>query len=142
MGRMRLTERLRSVYDLSEKRPVGRQSNRLITIFHPRDGKSPLARLALAPWRPLRIRLTTSLGHRLGGSLDGTSGEISYIFSLCFAVLLKQLRRLYTGGFIFQVPPVSDYSTCCTNPVRTRSVHQPCLRVRCTDHPLTRLVHL
>src|SRR6266568_96142 len=25
-------------------------SNRPITIFHPRDGKSPLARLPLAPW--------------------------------------------------------------------------------------------
>ena len=29
-------------------------------------------------------------------------------FLLCFTVLLKQLRRLCTGGFIFQVPPVSD----------------------------------
>ena len=28
---------------------------------------------------------------------------------LCFTALLKQLRRLYTGGFIFQVLPVSDY---------------------------------
>ena len=36
-------------------------------------------------------------------------GFISYIFPLCFTVLLKQLRRLYTGGFIFQIPPVSDY---------------------------------
>ena len=36
-------------------------------------------------------------------------GFISYIFFLCFTVLLKQLRRLYTGGFIFQIPPVSDY---------------------------------
>ena len=34
---------------------------------------------------------------------------ISYIFPLYFTVLLKQLQRLYTGGFIFQVPPVSDY---------------------------------
>ena len=32
---------------------------------------------------------------------------ISYIFPPYFTVLLKQLRRLYTSGFIFQVPPVS-----------------------------------
>ena len=50
---------------------------------------------------------------------------ISYVFPSCFTVLLKQLRRLYIGGFIFQVPPVSDYSTCCTNRVFTRLVHQP-----------------
>src|SRR5436853_3862146 len=36
---------------------------------------------------------------------------ISYIFFLYFTALLKQLRRLYIGGFIFQVPPVSNYST-------------------------------
>ena len=32
-------------------------------------------------------------------------------FLLCFTVLLKLLQRLYTGGFIFQVPPVSNYIT-------------------------------
>ena len=39
-------------------------------------------------------------------------------------VLLKQLRRPYTGGFIFQVPPVSDYIALYER-VFTRSVHQP-----------------
>jgi hypothetical protein len=75
-------------------------------------------------------------------------GFISYIFLLYFMVLLKQLRRLYTGGFIFQVPPVYNYSTCFTKRVLTRLVHQvrvyafgTCLRVRCTNHPLTRLAH-
>ena len=68
-------------------------------------------------------------------------------FPLCFVVLLKQLRRLYTGGFIFQVPPVYNYSTCCTNHVLTRSVHQvrvyafsaltTRLRVWCTYKALT-----
>jgi len=50
-------------------------------------------------------------------------------------VLLKQLQRLYTSGFIFQVPPVYDYSTCCTNRVPTRSVHQP-LFTRSVHQPL------
>ena len=45
-------------------------------------------------------------------------------FPLYFMVLLKQLQRLYTGGFIFQVPPVYNYSTCCTNRVLTRLIHQ------------------
>jgi hypothetical protein len=68
-------------------------------------------------------------------------------FPLCFMVLLKQLRRLYTGGFIFQVPPVYNYSTYCTNRVLTRSVHQvrvyafsaltTRLRVWCTYKALT-----
>ena len=54
-----------------------------------------------------------SLKHCLEGSTEGTSGGISYVF-LCFivfiscvfllyfTVLLKQLRRLYTGGSIFK----------------------------------------
>ena len=68
-------------------------------------------------------------------------GFISYVFHLCFTVLLKQLRRLYTGGFIFQVPPVSDYSTCCINAYLRVSTPSTCLRVRCTNYLLTRLVH-
>ena len=66
-----------------------------------------------------------SLKYRLEGSPKGTLGGISYVFLLCFTVLLKQLWRLYTSGFIFQVPPVYNYSTCRTNHVFTCSVHQP-----------------
>jgi len=76
------------------------------------------------------------LEHHLKGSLEGTLGGISYtfplcfmvlflcisvfydfipyIFLLCFMVLLKQLWRLYTGGPIFQVPPVYNYSNYYT----------------------------
>ena len=63
-----------------------------------------------------------SLEQCLEGSPEGTLGGISYIFPLYFTVLLKQLRRLYTGGFIFQVPPVYNYSTYYTNRVFTRLV--------------------
>src|SRR6202041_484378 len=62
---------------------------------------------------------------------------ISYVFLLYFIVLLKQLRRLYTSGFIFQVPPVSNYITCRTNRVPTRSVRQ--VRVYAFGAPTTRL---
>jgi hypothetical protein len=45
-------------------------------------------------------------------------------FLTSFMVLLRQLRRLYASGSIFQVPPVYNYSTCRTNRVPTRSVRQ------------------
>src|ERR1700733_12310155 len=64
-------------------------------------------------------------------------GRFPMYFPLCFIVLLKQLRRLYIGGFIFQIPPVYNYSTCCTNRVLTRSVHQ--VRVYAFGAPTTRL---
>ena len=50
---------------------------------------------------------------------------ISYVFLLYFSVLLKQLQRLYIGSFIFQVPPVYNYSTCCTNCIFIYLVYQP-----------------
>ena len=71
------------------------------------------------------------------GNPEGTSGGIPYIFPLCFMVLLKQLQRLYISGFIFQVPPVYDYSTYCTNRVPTRLVHR--IRVYAFGAPTTRL---
>ena len=41
-------------------------------------------------------------------------------FLTSFMVLLRQLRRLYISGSIFQVPLVYNYSTYCTNRVLTR----------------------
>jgi hypothetical protein len=58
-------------------------------------------------------------------------------FLMCFIVLLRQLRRLYTSGFIFQVPPVYNYSTCHTKRVLTRSVRR--VRVNAFGAPTTRL---
>jgi len=58
-------------------------------------------------------------------------------FLICFIVLLRQLRRLYISGFIFQVPPVYNYSTYRTNRVLTRSVRQ--VRVYAFGVPTTRL---
>ena len=45
-------------------------------------------------------------------------------FLLYFIVLLRQLQRLYISGFIFQVPPVYNYSTCYTDHMLTRLIHQ------------------
>jgi hypothetical protein len=58
-------------------------------------------------------------------------------FLTSFMVLLRQLRRLYASGSIFQVPPVYNYSTCCTNRVPTRLVHR--VRVYAFCAPTTRL---
>ena len=41
------------------------------------------------------------LKYHLEGSLENTLGGISYVFPLYFTVLLKQLQRLYLGGFTF-----------------------------------------
>ena len=66
-------------------------------------------------------------------------------FLISFTVLLRQLRRLYTSGSIFQVPLVYNYSTYYTDRVLTRSIHQvrvyafsipTRLRVRCTPETL------
>ena len=58
-------------------------------------------------------------------------------FLTCFMVLLRQSRRLYTSGPIFQVPLGYNYSTYRTNRVLTRSVHQ--VRVYAFGAPTTRL---
>ena len=56
-------------------------------------------------------------------------------FLMYFIVLLRQLQRLYTGAFIFQVPPVYNYSTCYTNRVLTRLVRR--VRVYAFSAPTT-----
>ena len=74
-----------------------------------------------------------------------TSGGTSYVFPLCFTVLLRQLQRLYASGSIFQVPLVYNYSTCCTGRVLMRLIHRvrvyafgvpTCLCVWCTSKTL------
>src|ERR1700729_4419965 len=104
-----------------------------------------------ARWKAVRLILQTvsrtygQLGAPFGRQpRRHLRGDFLCIF---FYVSLKQLRRLYTSGFIFQVPPVYNYSTCCTNRVLTRSVHQvrvyafgaptTHLRVWCTPEALT-----
>jgi len=51
-------------------------------------------------------------------------GGFPMYFLTSFMVLLRQLRRLYVSGSIFQVPLVYNYSTYYSNRVLTRSIHQ------------------
>ena len=68
--------------------------------------KITISSLSTSALAALKIRLTTSLEHRLEGSLEDTLGDFlytsfasygstSYIFLLCFTALLKRVRRLY-----------------------------------------------
>jgi hypothetical protein len=72
-----------------------RLTEHLWFIYGPLEGRTVY-------FTDLKTGLTASLEHRLEGSPEGTLGGISYIFLLCFTVLLKQLRRLYTSGSIFK----------------------------------------
>ena len=121
MGRTRLTEHLWFIYGPSEGYTV-----------YLTDHKQDL--------RPARSTIQKA-------AQTAPQGRFLMYFPLCFMVLLKQLRRLYIGGFIFQVPLVYNYNTCYTNCVLTRSVHQvhvyafsiptTRLRVQCTYKALT-----
>ena len=102
----RLTEHLRFIYGLSEGcmvhlRSVGR-------LYGSITARQKVVRLILRAVSRTHSQLEVPFGRQHKRHLRRSFLCISCIFLLCFMVLLKQLRRLYTGGFIFQVPPVSD----------------------------------
>src|SRR6266702_8136797 len=77
----------------------------------------------------------TSLEHHLDGSLDGTSGEISYVFSFVFYGSIEAITEAIHRWFYF-----SKYRQCmitAPNRVPTRSVHR--IRVYAFGVPTTRL---
>src|SRR6266568_9219396 len=75
----------------------------------------------------------TSSEHRLEGSLDGTSGEISYVFSFVFYGSIEATTEAIHRWFYF-----SKYYQCMiTAPV----VLTACLRARYTKYTFTRSVH-
>src|SRR6266567_8968717 len=75
----------------------------------------------------------TSLEYHLEGSLDGTLGEISYIFSFMFYGSIEATTEAIYRWFYF-----SKYRQCIiTAPV----ILTACLRARYTEYAFTRLVH-
>ena len=60
-----------------------------------------LSTSALAALNPTYSSSTTSLEHRLESSLDGTSGEISYIFSYVFYSSIKAITEAIRKWFHF-----------------------------------------
>jgi len=85
MGGTRLTEHLQFIYGLSEGRTV-----------YLRPVRRPYG-LSYGP----EAGLTASSKHRLEGSLDGTLGEISYIFSYMFYSSIKAITEAIYKWFHF-----------------------------------------
>ena len=120
MGRARLTEHLRFIYGPLEGR----------TVYFT-DRKQDL--------QPVRSTVQKA-------AQTVPRGGFPMYFLTSFMVLLRQLRRLYASGSIFQVPLVYNYSTCYTDRVPTRLIHRvrvyafgvpTYLRVRCTPKAVT-----
>src|SRR6266566_7183924 len=73
------------------------------------------------------------LEHRLEGSLDGTSGEISYVFSFVFYGSIEATTEAIHRWFYFL-----KYRQCMiTAPV----ILTACLRARYTEYAFTRSVY-
>ena len=63
--------------------------------------KIAIGSLSTSALAALKIRFTASLEHRLEGSLDGTSGEISYIFSFMFYSFIEVITEAIHRWFHF-----------------------------------------
>ncbi len=107
------------------------------------DFPSPGWKIAIGSLSTSALAALKNLTYNQFGALFGRQprrylgGDFLYIF---FCVL--RFYWSYYGGYtqvvlFFQVPPVYNYSTCCTNRVLTRSVHQ--VRVYAFGAPTTRL---
>src|SRR5436853_3046169 len=94
MGGARLTEYLRYAYGPLEGRTAytAYYSATVVELtnhdFPCPAWKIAISSLSTSALAALKIRLTTSLEHRLESSLDGTSGEFSYVLPLHLMVLL------------------------------------------------------
>ena len=110
MGRIRLTEYLRYVYGPLEGRTActactAYYSATVVVLtnhdFPCRARKIAISSLSASALAALKVRLITSLKYYLEGSLDGTSGEISYIFSYIFYNSIKAIIEAIYKWFHF-----------------------------------------
>ena len=74
-----------------------------------------------------------SLEHHLEGSIESILGGISYVLSYVFYGSIKTITEAIYKWFHF-----SKYRQCI---IIAPVVLTACLRVWCTNHPLTRPVH-
>ena len=90
MGGTRLTEHLRYVYGPLEGHTAYTAYHSAMVVeltnynFPCPARKVAIGSLSTSALAALKVRFATSLEHRSEGSLDGTSGEISYVFSYVF----------------------------------------------------------
>ena len=68
--------------------------------------KIAIGSLSTSALAAFKIRLVASLEHCLEGSLDGTSGEISYVFSFAFYSFIEVITEAV------QVVPFFKYRQC------------------------------
>ena len=66
--------------------------------------KVAIGSLSTSALAALKVRLVTSLEHCSEGSLDGTLGEISYIFSYIFYSSIKAITEAIRKWFHFPSP--------------------------------------
>ena len=63
--------------------------------------KVAIGLLSISALAALKVRLVTSLEHRSEGSLDGTLGEISYVFSYVFYGSIEAITEAIRKWFHF-----------------------------------------
>src|ERR1700727_2110982 len=99
MGRTRLTEHLWYVYGPLEGHTAytayySAEVVKLTNYNFPSPGwKIAIGSLSTSALAVLKLQLITSLEHYLESSLDGTSGEISYVFFLIFYGFIKVITE-------------------------------------------------
>ena len=107
MGGMRLTEHLQYVYGPLEGHIAYTAYHSAIVVkltnhnFPYPARKVAIGLLSTSTLAALKVRLVTSLEHHLEGSLDSTSGEISYIFSYIFYGSIKAITEAICKWFHF-----------------------------------------
>ena len=107
MGGTRLTEYLRYVYGLLEGYTAYTAYHSAMVVeltnhnFPCPARKIAIGSLSTSALAALKVRLATSLEHRLEGSLDGTLGEISYVFSYVFYGSIEAITEAICKWFHF-----------------------------------------
>ena len=107
MGGTRLTEHLRYVYGPLEGHTAYTAYHSAMVVeltnhnFPCPARKVAIGSLSTSALAALKVRLATSLEHRSEGSLDGTSGEISYVFSYVFYGSIEAITEAIRKWFHF-----------------------------------------
>src|ERR1700679_3283903 len=107
MGGTRLIEYLQYVYSpLEGHTAYTAYHSAMVVELTNHDFPCPARKIAIGSLSTsalgaLKVRLTTSLEHRSEGSLDGTSGEISYVFSYVFYGSIKTITEAIRKWFHF-----------------------------------------
>jgi hypothetical protein len=107
MSGTKLTEHLQYIYGLLEGHTAYTAYHSAIVVeltnhdFPCPARKIAISSLSTSTLAALKVQLMTSLEHYLEGSLDGTLGEISYVFSYVFYGSIKTITEAIRKWFHF-----------------------------------------